>query len=102
VSTAWLVVLVVGAATVLLKAAGPVFLGGRALPPRALALVEVLAPAMLAALVVTQTVGGDEELVLDERVAGLAVAAAAILLRAPLLAVMTLAAATAALLRLVL
>lgn len=101
-STAWLVVLVVGAATVLLKAAGPVFLGGRALPPRALALVEVLAPAMLAALVVTQTVGGDEELVLDERVAGLAVAAAAILLRAPLLAVMTLAAASAALLRLVL
>jgi branched-subunit amino acid transport protein len=102
VSTVWLVVLVVGAATVLLKAAGPVFLGGRALPPRALALVEVLAPAMLAALVVTQTVGGDEELVLDERVAGLAVAAAAILLRAPLLAVMTLAAATAALLRLAL
>ena len=101
-STAWLVVLVVGAATVLLKAAGPVFLGGRALPPRALALVEVLAPAMLAALVVTQTVGGDEELVLDERVAGLAVAAAAILLRAPLLAVMTLAAASAALLRLLL
>jgi uncharacterized membrane protein len=102
VSTAWLVVLVVGAATVLLKAAGPVFLGGRALPPRALALVEVLAPAMLAALVVTQTVGGDEELVLDERVAGLAVAAAAILLRAPLLAVMTLAAVSAALLRLLL
>ena len=101
-STAWLVVLVVGAATVLLKAAGPVFLGGRALPPRALALVEVLAPAMLAALVVTQTVGGDQELVLDERVAGLAVAAAAILLRAPLLAVMTLAAASAAVLRLVL
>lgn len=101
-SAAWLVVGVVGAATVLLKAAGPVFLGGRALPPRALALVELLAPAMLAALVVTQVVGGDEELVLDERVAGLAVAAAAILLRAPLLAVMTLAAVTAALLRLVL
>jgi branched-subunit amino acid transport protein len=102
VSTAWLVVLVVGAATVLLKAAGPVFLGGRALPPRALALVELLAPVMLAALVVTQVVGGDEELVFDERVAGLAVAAAAILLRAPLVAVMTLAAVTAALLRLVL
>ena len=101
-STAWLVVLVIGAATVLLKASGPVFLGGRVLPRRALALVEVLAPAMLAALVVTQAVGGDEELVLDERVAGLAVAAAAILLRAPLLVVMTLAAASAALLRLVL
>ena len=57
---------------------------------------------MLAALVVTQAVGGDEELVLDERLAGLAVAGAAILLRAPLLLVMALAAAAAALLRLVL
>ena len=35
--------------------------------------VEVLAPAMLAALVVTQTVGGDREIVLDERLAGVVV-----------------------------
>jgi branched-subunit amino acid transport protein len=101
VSTAWTVVLVVGAVTILLKAAGPVFLGRRELPPRVLALVDVLAPAMLAALVVTQAVGGDEEIVLDERVAGVAAAGVAILLRAPLLVVMVAAAATAALLRLV-
>ena len=99
-SAAWVVVLVVGAATVLLKSSGPVLLGRRSLPPRALALVDVLAPAMLAALVVTQAVGGDEELVLDERLAGIAVAAAAIALRAPLVVVMAVAAATAALLRL--
>ena len=101
-STVWLVVVAVGAATVALKAAGPVLLGRRTLAPRALALVEVLAPVMLAALVVTQAVGGDEELVLDERLAGLAVAGAAILLRAPLLLVMALAAVAAALLRLAL
>ena len=101
-SAVWTVVLVVGAITVLLKAAGPVFLGRRTLPPRVLALVDVLAPAMLAALVVTQAVGGDEEIVLDERVAGVAVAGVAIVLRAPLLVVMVAAAATAALLRLVL
>lgn len=101
-STAWTVVLVVGAITVLLKAAGPVFLGRRTLPPRVLALVDVLAPAMLAALVVTQAVGGDEEIVLDERLAGVAVAGVALLLRAPLLVVMIAAAATAALLRLLL
>ena len=101
-SVAWTVVLVVGAITVLLKAAGPVFLGRRTLPPRVLALVDVLAPAMLAALVVTQAVGGDEEIVLDERVAGIAVAGLAIVLRAPLLVVMVAAAATAALLRFVL
>jgi hypothetical protein len=76
-------------------------LGRRALPERVAAVVGVLAPAMLAALVVTQTVGaGDRELVLDERVAGVAVGAVAIALRAPLLLVMTVAAAAAALIRL--
>ncbi|MBA3347476.1 MAG: AzlD domain-containing protein [Actinobacteria bacterium] len=99
-SAAWIVVLAVGAVTVLFKGAGPVFLGRRVLPPRALALVEVLAPAMLAALVVTQAVGGDEAIVLDERLAGVAAAGVALLLRAPLVVVMVSAAATAALLRL--
>jgi hypothetical protein len=62
--------------------------------------VEVLAPAMLAALVVTQTVGGNRELVFDERLAGVAAGGIAIWLRAPLLVVMVVAAATAALIRL--
>ena len=93
--------LAVGAATALLKAAGPVLLGRRALPQRVLGVVEVLAPAMLAALVVTQAVGGDEELVLDaERLAGIGAGGVALLLRAPLLVVIAVAAAAAALLRL--
>jgi branched-subunit amino acid transport protein len=96
----WAVIAVVGAVTIAFKASGPVLLGRRELPPRALALVEVLAPAMLAALVVTQAVGGDEELVLDERLAGVAVAGVALMLRAPLLVVMVAAATAAALLRL--
>jgi branched-subunit amino acid transport protein len=99
-SAAWIVVLVVGAATVLFKASGPVFLGRRELPPRVLALVDLLAPTMLAALVVTQAVGGEQAIVLDERLAGVAVAGAAIALRAPLVVVIVAAAATAALLRL--
>ena len=96
----WIVIAVVGAVTILFKASGPVLLGDRELPPRALALVEVLAPAMLAALVVTQTVGGNGELVFDERLAGVAAGGIAIWLRAPLLVVMVVAAATAALIRL--
>lgn len=100
-SAAWIVVTVVGGVTILFKSAGPVFLGRRRLPPRLVALVEVVAPAMLASLVVTQAVGGDRELVFDERVLGLAAAVVAIRLRAPLLAVMVVAAATAALIRLV-
>ena len=85
----------------LFKAAGPVFIGGRELPPRALGLVEVLAPAMLAALVVTQLVGGDRELVLDgPRLLGVAVAGIAIWLRAPLIVVIVVAGAVAGLARL--
>jgi branched-subunit amino acid transport protein len=96
----WLVIGVVGAVTMVFKASGPVLLGGRRLPARVSGLVDVLAPAMLAALVVTQTVGGDREVVLDERLLGVAVGAVAVILRAPLLVVMTAAAATAALVRL--
>jgi len=100
-SAGWIVIAVVGAATVLFKAAGPVFIGGRELPPRALGVVEVLAPAMLAALVVTQLVGGDRELVLDgPRLLGVAVAGIAIWLRAPLIVVIVVAGAVAGLARL--
>ena len=96
----WLVIGIVGAVTIAFKASGPVLLGRRELPPRALALVEVLAPAMLAALVVTQAVGGDREIVIDERLAGVVSGGVAIWLRAPLIVVMVVAGATAALIRL--
>ena len=96
----WLVIVVVGSVTMVFKAAGPVLLGNRELPPRVASVVDVLAPAMLAALVVTQTVGGDRELVIDERLAGVVAGGIAVWLRAPLLVVMVVAAVTAALIRL--
>ena len=49
---------------------------------------ELLAPSLLAALVVTQAVGGQERIVLDERLVGLAAAAVAIRFQAPLIVVM--------------
>ena len=82
------------------KAAGPVLLGRRELPARVASVVDVLAPAMLAALVVTQTVGGDREIVIDARLAGVVAGGVAVWLRAPLLVVMVVAAGTAALIRL--
>lgn len=96
----WLVIGVVGAVTIAFKASGPVLLGKRELPAGVTSVVEGLAPAMLAALVVTQTVGGDREIVVDERLFGVAAGGIAVWLRAPLLAVMVVAAATAALIRL--
>ena len=100
-SAVWTAVLVVGLATVAIKAAGPVLAGGRELPQGSARVVELLAPALLAALVATQAFGSGESLVLDERGAGLLAAGAAILLRAPLLVVVAVAAVTAASLRLV-
>lgn len=96
----WLAVVLVGVATIALKALGPAAFGGRELPPRLGSVLALLAPAVLAALVVTQTVGGARgEVVLDERLAGVAAAAVALLLRAPLLLVIAVAAAVTAALR---
>ena len=98
-SPVWTVVLVVGLATVALKASGPLLLGGNELPPRLAAVVGLLAPALLAALVAVQIFGGDRELVLDARVVGLAAAVAVLFLRAPLLVVVAAAALATALAR---
>ena len=96
---AWVVVGLVGAFTVLFKAAGPWLLGGRRLTGRALPVVELLAPVMLVALVVTQTVGGDRSLTLDARLAGVGAAAVALRFRVPLIVAMAVAAAVTAFLR---
>ena len=98
----WLVVAVVGAATIMLKTAGPLLIGGRSLPPRVASVVELLGPAVLSALVVTQMVGGNHRLVFDARLAGLAAAVISIRLRAPILVTVVVAAATTALWRAVL
>jgi branched-subunit amino acid transport protein len=99
VSPIWLVVLAVGLATVAIKAAGPVLLGGRALPPRMASVIALLAPALLAALVAINTFGGERALTVDARLAGVAAAGVAIWRRAPLLLVVVLAAAVTALVR---
>jgi branched-subunit amino acid transport protein len=99
VSTAWIVVLGASAGTLLLKGLAPALLGGRALPDRLTAAMALLAPAVLAALIVTNTFATGRDLVLDPRAAGLGVALVAVLLRAPVLVVIVLAAGTAALLR---
>jgi branched-subunit amino acid transport protein len=98
-SIVWLCVLAVGLATIAIKASGPVLAAGRELPRSTARVVDLLAPAVLAALVATQAFASDEELVLDERAAGLVAAGVAIVLKAPLLVVVLAAAVTAAGLR---
>jgi membrane-associated phospholipid phosphatase len=96
----WAGVLVASAACYALK------LAGLSLPSRWLQDVRIqrtvplLPVALLAALVATQTFSSGQHLVLDVRAAAIGVAVVAVLLRAPFLVVIVVAAATAALLRL--
>ena len=95
-TTVWIVVLVTAIGTLALKAAGPVMLGGRPLPDRLSGVVTLVGPALLAALVAIGTFGEGQKLVVDARVLGVAGAALAIRLRAPVLVVVILAAAVTA------
>lgn len=89
---AWLVV-----TTLVIRAAGPVSLAGRELPARAMGVIALLAPALLSALVVTETLGGESgELIVDERVIGLAGAGAVLALRGGILLAMAVAMGLAA------
>ena len=67
--------------------------------PRVRRVAGYLPIAMLAALVAVQTVAGGTSLMIDARLAGLAAAVIALLLRAPFLVVVLVAAVTAAVLR---
>ncbi len=91
-SVGWLVVLMVGTATIAIKASGPLLLGGRQLPARLLDVVSLLAPALLAALVATLPLGPGHALVIDARAAGVAAGAVALWLRAPTILVVAVAA----------
>jgi hypothetical protein len=95
-TAAWIAVAGVGAATVALKAAGPLVFARRALPRFVAAVMPLLAPCLLAALVVGQTLADGRALAVDARLAGVAAAGVALLLRAPLLVVLAAAAGVAA------
>jgi branched chain amino acid efflux pump len=81
----WSTIVAVALASAAIRAFGPILVGGRKLPPSANAVIALLAPALLAALVITQTFGQDGRLVLNEKAIGVAVAAVALALRAPVL-----------------
>jgi branched-subunit amino acid transport protein len=93
----WITIAGLTVATAAIKAAGPVFLGGRELPPRATAFISLLPAALLAALVVTETFGETGGgISLDARAAGLAAAGVAVLARQSLVVVVIVAAVAAA------
>jgi branched-subunit amino acid transport protein len=93
---------VLALATVVIKATGPVLVGGHEFPPLANRVIALLAPALLAALIVTQTFATrDQTLTIDARAAGLAAAAAILAWRDSLIGAVVGAAVVTALVRLV-
>jgi branched-subunit amino acid transport protein len=70
----WVLIAGCAAVTFVIKAAGPVALGGRQLPPRFNALVALMAPALLSALIVTQALADGERWHVGAETAGVAVA----------------------------
>jgi branched-subunit amino acid transport protein len=57
-------------ATIAIKAAGPVAFGGRALPPWSARVIALLVPAVLAALVVTQSLTDGQRLAVGAHTVG--------------------------------
>jgi branched-subunit amino acid transport protein len=92
----WITIAGLALTTMATKAVGPVTVGGRELPVWAFSVIALLAPALLTALVLTDTFAHEQELTFDARAAGLGCAGVAVLLRAPLLVVVVVAAAGAA------
>jgi uncharacterized membrane protein len=88
--------LLLGAATLAFKLVGPVAASGRTLPPALMRITELLPPALIAGLIVTQTFDGG---LVEAKVIGVIAAAVAVALRAPFAVVVLAGAATAAGLR---
>ena len=98
-SAIWVTILALALATAALKLAGPLLLGGRGLPAGAMAIIELLASALLAALVVVETFGNGRSLTLDARALGVAFAAVALARRVPVVVAVVGAAVVTALAR---
>ena len=101
-SAAWTTVIALAVITFDIKAAGPVVLGGRRLPPTLLRVIAFFAPALLAALVIWETFGGEgKSLTIDARAVGLAAATAIHIATDSLIGTLIGAAAATALVRLI-
>ena len=90
----WLSLLAVTVACWLMKAGGPLVLGDRALSALARAVVALMAPVLLAGLIVVELAGPGWDGLDGEQIAGVAVAGVTWAARAPMLVAVILGALT--------
>ena len=98
-STTWLLIAGCTVMTAVLKGAGPIALGGRELPPWFSSIVALMAPALFAALIVTQVLADGRDLGVGPDTVGVAVAGVAAWRGASVIVVVAVAAAVTAGLR---
>jgi branched-subunit amino acid transport protein len=99
-NTVWLTITLLTVGTFAAKAAGTIILGSHQPGERTMAMTALVAPALLAALVVYETFGAHGGgLTLDARAAGLGAAIVAIIARLPMIVVILIAAAVTACVR---
>lgn len=97
--TFWVLIALCAAVTAVIKAAGPVALGGRDLPDAFSAVIRLMAPALLAALVCVAVFADERELAVGADTAGVAVAGVALWRGASVITGVLIAAVVTALLR---
>ena len=98
-ATTWTLIAACAAVTAAIKAAGPVALGGRELPPWFSSIVAMMAPALFAALVVTQALAEGREWAVGADTVGVALAGIAAWRGASVIVVVAVAVVTTAVLR---
>ena len=100
-SSLWLLIVSTAVVTAVIKALGPVVLGGRQLPAAVTKVLVLLPAVVLAALVATSALADGPVLQVDARTAGVAVGGVLLWQRRPLLLAVVAAAAVTAVLRVV-
>lgn len=98
-ATIWWTIAGCTVVTAIIKGIGPVALGGREIPPRFSGVIAFMAPALLAALVVTNTFALGDEWTVGTHTVGVAVGGLILVRRGPLVLAVAAAVAVTALLR---
>ena len=95
----WTLIIALGLGSYAFKVLGLVVVGARSLPPVVERCLALIPAALLSALIVKDTFSVGQDLVLDARAAGVAVAVLAAWRRVPIPVVIVLGAATTAVVR---
>ena len=98
-ATIWWTIAGCTVVTAVIKGIGPVAFGGREMPPRVVGVIALMAPALLAALVVTSTFAVGDRWHVGAHTVGVAVGGVILVRKGPLVVAVAAAVAVTAALR---